>query len=278
LARRCNPDSWHRNAPWRGFLASVGEYLSEWQRRLYRSQRAKQRPPGESCQWCPQCTRRSRLGTLRQGRQREVGYFRPPREGHLNKDTTKDQHAKAIANANAAAEKNHTRKLTHFQPYILRHTALTALVQAGCDAFTLARIAGHSSITITSCTSILKRTRSNGHSPRSLLQFRSSWKNRRTIRWAQNQAQTKRGGLLSPCKFLVRKGGLEPPWVSPPDPKSGASANSATFARLNSSTYIASARFLSGHADMRWQEWVFRISQTSRPALNPSALRAARVR
>jgi hypothetical protein len=30
---------------------------------------------------------------------------------------------------------------------------------------------------------------------------------------------------------LVRKGGVEPPWVSPPDPKSGASANSATFAR-----------------------------------------------
>ncbi len=31
----------------------------------------------------------------------------------------------------------------------------------------------------------------------------------------------------------MRKGGLEPPWVSPPDPKSGASANSATFARLD---------------------------------------------
>jgi hypothetical protein len=29
---------------------------------------------------------------------------------------------------------------------------------------------------------------------------------------------------------MVRKEGLEPSWVSPPDPKSGASANSATFA------------------------------------------------
>jgi integrase len=31
----------------------------------------------------------------------------------------------------------------------MRHTALTRLSDAGCDAFTLARIAGHSSITIT---------------------------------------------------------------------------------------------------------------------------------
>ena len=51
-------------------------------------------------------------------------------------------------------------------------------------------------------------------------------------RWAggklfvPGEAQT----ALSFLKSLVRKGGLEPPRFYPPDPKSGASANSATFA------------------------------------------------
>ena len=81
----------------------------------------------------------------------ESGWVFPStsREGHFNKDTAKDQHAKAIERANAEAQKRGTKKLVPFQPYILRHTALTQLAQAGCDAFTLARIAGHSSITIT---------------------------------------------------------------------------------------------------------------------------------
>ncbi len=39
--------------------------------------------------------------------------------------------------------------LKPFEPYCLRHTALTRLADSGCDAFTLARIAGHSSIAIT---------------------------------------------------------------------------------------------------------------------------------
>lgn len=38
---------------------------------------------------------------------------------------------------------------TGFEPYCLRHSALTMLAESGCNAFTLARIAGHSSITIT---------------------------------------------------------------------------------------------------------------------------------
>lgn len=79
----------------------------------------------------------------------EEGWIFPTssREGHLNKDTAKDQHTRAIALANEKAEPK--EKIKHFQPYILRHTALTELAEAGCDVFTLARIAGHSSITIT---------------------------------------------------------------------------------------------------------------------------------
>jgi integrase len=36
-----------------------------------------------------------------------------------------------------------------FEPYCLRHTAFTRLAESGCDAFTLAKIAGHTSITMT---------------------------------------------------------------------------------------------------------------------------------
>jgi site-specific recombinase XerD len=64
-----------------------------------------------------------------------------------NQDTAKDPHKRVIALANEKAKPKEI--IRHFQPYILRHTALTQLAEAGCDVFTLARIAGHSSITIT---------------------------------------------------------------------------------------------------------------------------------
>jgi integrase len=81
----------------------------------------------------------------------EEGWVFPAssREGHLNKDTAKDQHKRALAHVNAEVKKKDMKELNPFQPYVLRHTALTRLAEAGCDVFTLARIAGHSSITIT---------------------------------------------------------------------------------------------------------------------------------
>lgn len=70
--------------------------------------------------------------------------------GHLEGGSAKNQHAAALKTVNVETEKeNEPPKLKPFPPYCLRHTALTNLAAAGCDAFTLARIAGHSSITIT---------------------------------------------------------------------------------------------------------------------------------
>ena len=55
---------------------------------------------------------------------------------------------KANAKLEAAGEKPLQLPLIAFEPYVMRHTALTRMAPF-CDAFTLARIAGHSSITIT---------------------------------------------------------------------------------------------------------------------------------
>jgi integrase len=58
--------------------------------------------------------------------------------GHIEPSTTKKQHQRAV-------------RLSGVRPFVLyslRHTFLTRLGEAGCDAWTLARIAGHSSIGI----------------------------------------------------------------------------------------------------------------------------------
>jgi len=55
---------------------------------------------------------------------------------------------KANADRQAQGPKALPLPLRAFEPYVMRHTALTCMAPF-CDPFTLARIAGHSSITIT---------------------------------------------------------------------------------------------------------------------------------
>jgi integrase len=64
----------------------------------------------------------------------------PTRSGHIEPSTLKKQHRNALA-------ASQTRP---FVLYTLRHTFLTRLGASGCDVWTLARIAGHSSIGISS--------------------------------------------------------------------------------------------------------------------------------
>ncbi|HEX5410852.1 MAG TPA: site-specific integrase, partial [Terriglobia bacterium] len=72
------------------------------------------------------------------------------RSGHLEQSSAKIQHDRALKRLRKAHEIEPSIPLVKpFPPYVMRHTCLTWLAESGCDAFTLARIAGHSSITIT---------------------------------------------------------------------------------------------------------------------------------
>jgi integrase len=68
------------------------------------------------------------------------GWIWPARteSGHVEPSSLKKQHAKALR----------LSKVRPFVLYTLRHTFPTRLGESGCDAWTLARIAGHSSIAI----------------------------------------------------------------------------------------------------------------------------------
>ena len=70
----------------------------------------------------------------------EEGYVWPAttKSGHVEPCSLKRQHRKALK----------VSKVRSFVLYSLRHTFLTRLGESGCDAWTLARIAGHSSIAI----------------------------------------------------------------------------------------------------------------------------------
>jgi integrase len=62
----------------------------------------------------------------------------PTRSGHIEPSSLRKQHTKALMLSNVRP----------FVLYSLRHTFLTRLGESGCDAWTLARIAGHASIAI----------------------------------------------------------------------------------------------------------------------------------
>jgi integrase len=72
----------------------------------------------------------------------------PTRSGHVESSSLKKQHAKTFETMAAQATGNNAKRVRPFVLYSLRHTFLTRLGESGCDAWTLARIAGHSSITM----------------------------------------------------------------------------------------------------------------------------------
>jgi integrase len=72
--------------------------------------------------------------------QPDAGWVWPAetKDGRINHDSLKLQHKNALKLA----------KIRPFEVYCIRHTFLTRLGESGCDAWTLARIAGHSNISI----------------------------------------------------------------------------------------------------------------------------------
>src|SRR5580704_6930401 len=74
----------------------------------------------------------------------------PTRSGHIESSSLKKQHAKAFETMRKKAAKNDEKAVRPFVLYSLRHTFLTRLGESGCDAWTLARIAGHSNISMSS--------------------------------------------------------------------------------------------------------------------------------
>lgn len=72
------------------------------------------------------------------------------RSRHVESSSLKKQHARAFKTLEDEAVKNSEKAIRPFVLYSLRHTFLTRLGESGCDAWTLARIAGHSNVSMSS--------------------------------------------------------------------------------------------------------------------------------
>jgi integrase len=72
----------------------------------------------------------------------------PTKSGHIEPSSVKKQHAKVFKTIAEESKKHNEKPVRPFVLYSLRHTFLTRLGESGCNVWTLARIAGHSSIAI----------------------------------------------------------------------------------------------------------------------------------
>jgi integrase len=70
--------------------------------------------------------------------------------GHFEPSTLKKLHSHTFSTLAEEARKNDEKPVRPFVLYTLRHTFLTRLGASGCNVWTLARIAGHSSIQMSS--------------------------------------------------------------------------------------------------------------------------------
>jgi integrase len=74
----------------------------------------------------------------------------PTRSGHVEPSSFRKQHAATFETIAKEAKMSNVKPVRPFVLYSLRHTFLTRLGESGCDAWTLARIAGHSNVSMSS--------------------------------------------------------------------------------------------------------------------------------
>lgn len=82
----------------------------------------------------------------------EIGWVwdAPTKSRHIEPSTLKKQHANTFKTVAEQAALNNFKPVRPFVLYSLRHTFLTRLGESGCNVWTLARIAGHASIQMSS--------------------------------------------------------------------------------------------------------------------------------
>jgi integrase len=121
--------------------------------------------------------------------------------------------------------------LRRFRFHDLRHTFGSLLIEAGAPLPYVRDQMGHSSIQITADKYVHLLS---GRNVRFIDRLDALKMAQQSATQPQPEAQEENEIA---GKSLVRKGGLEPPRFYPLDPKSGASANSATFARSGTLVY-----------------------------------------